>query len=112
MKIVTYDKRTNIVIGLFPEIKHPEIDRENGIIFHENGTFHRTNNDDYGFLLLEDTVPVQIGDMLTEYLRTQDQSNKYEGFDLRDIGDAIKKMGQEVVQEIKDLFSKKEDKNE
>ncbi|PFP29418.1 hypothetical protein COJ96_10970 [Bacillus sp. AFS073361] len=112
MKVVTYDKRSNVVFGVFPEVFSPEIDRENGIIFHENGTFHRINSDKYGFLILDDYVPVRPGDTITDKHREMDLTHKYEGFKLNDIGDAIKAMGKEVAEEIKDLFGKKGDEND
>lgn len=104
MKVVTYDKQTNVVIEVFDEVFHPEIDEKNGIITHENGTFHRANNDRFGYLLVDDFVLVEPGQEVNEPLRDLDRTEEFTGHNFTNIVDAIKTMGSEVAKEIKDLF--------
>lgn len=109
MKIVAFDKKTGVITNVYEGVYNPEIDREKGIIFHENGTFYNANSDKFDYLLLEDFVLVYQGQVVNEDIYNMDQSPKYNGFDLGDIADSIKRMGNEVKEEIKSLFDKEDD---
>lgn len=108
MKVVIYNKK-DIVTQVLLDIHDPKIDKEKGIITHNNGKVLDLKDDDRNFLILEEHVPVKVGNVVTGPLKDYDQSHRFDSFTFDDVTRKIEEVGQEIKEEVKELLDKDDD---
>lgn len=103
MKVITYDERTMAIRQIFLDVYEPKIDRDRGVITHSNGRIFglMKEDDDREFIIVEDHIPAEIGQLVDDDLLDYDKSHEFDGFTLEDVKEAVK----EGIEEIKEIFS-------
>jgi hypothetical protein len=93
----------NVVRGVYMDVHNPTIYPEGDRIVFSNG---KIENIGKNFLLLEDHIPVVVGQQLDDSYKDYDQSDRYVHLDFSE-------KVEEVVEEIKEFFTDDEkDKKE
>jgi hypothetical protein len=105
MKVITYHSETKAVRQIFADVYDPKIDRERGVITHANGRiFGLLKEDDHReFIIVDDHIPVELGQIVDDSLLDFDRSHEYDGFTLEDVKEAVE-------EGIKNIFGDDKDK--
>jgi hypothetical protein len=103
MKVIVYDDY-NIVTQIYNGIYNPKVDRDRGVITHSTGKIFGLNIDEGvdGFIIVEDHVPFEIGNVVNDDMKDYDQTHRYDDFTFEDVKRAVK----EGVEELKEVFKK------
>lgn len=86
---------TNVVRSVYNDVYNPTILPEEEKLVFSNG---KIENIGKNYILVEDHIPVQVGEVLEEALKDYDLSHNFIKHD-------FKGLVEEAVEEIKDLFT-------
>lgn len=108
MKVVAFDRDSKIVQRIFLGVYEPKINKERRVIVHANGkVFGVVEAESNDYILVEDHIPVEVGDIVTDDIKDYDLKNRYDDdFTMEDVKDVV----EEGIEKIKETI--KEDKDD